>query len=151
MNSNFKDHIDQLPGQLRELVQSAPASFPLPEAPGIYVLSEAERHLYVGRTNNVRRRIKNHTRPSSGHNQATFAFRLARQATGRKEAEYSSTGSRQALLCDPAFAAAFEAAKARVRQMQVRFLQVAHPIQQALLEIYAAISLATPYNDFDTH
>ena len=35
--------------------------------------------------------------------------------------------------------------------MQVRYVQEADPLRQALLEIYAAVVLATPYNDFNTH
>ena len=49
------------------------------------------------------------------------------------------------------FRAAFEGAKARIREMDVRFVDEADPLRQTLLEIYAAVSLATPYNDFNTH
>ena len=52
---------------------------------------------------------------------------------------------------DPAFADAFTAAKARVRAMQVRYVEETDPHRQALLEMYASIVLATPYNDFNTH
>ena len=52
---------------------------------------------------------------------------------------------------DPAFASAFEVAKARIRAMQVRFVEVADPIRQTILEVYVALALSTPYNDFDTH
>ena len=149
MDATFRQHVEQLPAQLRQLMESEPLST-LPEAAGIYLMSEGRSHLYVGRTNNVRRH-KNHTRPSSGHNKATLAFRIAREVTGRTEAQYSRAGSRQALLADSQFSGAFDAAKTRVRRMHVRFIRVDHPVQQALLEIYAAISLSTPYNDFDNH
>jgi len=52
---------------------------------------------------------------------------------------------------DPAFRAAFDQAKTRIREMDVRFVEVANPVRQALLEIYVAVSLRTPYNDFRTH
>jgi len=52
---------------------------------------------------------------------------------------------------DPAFAQAFAAAKARIRQMDLRFVEENDPFRQALLEIYAAIALNTPHNDFETH
>lgn len=49
---------------------------------GVYLFSDGGRHLYVGRTNNLRRRLGGHCRPSATHSTATFAFRLAREQTG---------------------------------------------------------------------
>jgi hypothetical protein len=76
---------------------------------------------------------------------------LARERTGRLEASYSKKDSRKALQADPAFAAAFDEAKARIRKMDLRFVEEHDPLKQALLEIYVSIVLATPYNDFNTH
>jgi hypothetical protein len=80
-----------------------------------------------------------------------FAFRLARENTGRLEATYTPEGSRAALCADATFAAAFQKAKERVRSMDVRFVEETDPLRQALLEIYVSIVLKTPYNDFNTH
>jgi len=148
-------HIDKLDAQVDVLVAARAAragSLPrgMPDA-GVYLFSEGGQHLYVGRSNRIRQRIGNHTRPSSGHNQATFAFRLARQQTGKIDAVYSSSGSRQNLLDDAEFRAAFDEAKARVRAMDIRWIEEEDPIQQTLLEVYAAIRLGTSHNDFDTH
>lgn len=52
---------------------------------------------------------------------------------------------------NPEFVKAFDAAKARIRDMSLRFVEESDPIRQALLEIYTAVVLDTPYNDFDTH
>jgi hypothetical protein len=82
---------------------------------------------------------------------AAFAFRLAREQTGNLKASYKPEGSRADLMRDPAFVTAFETAKARIRNMDTRFVSEPQPVRQALLEIYAAIALETPYNDFDTH
>jgi hypothetical protein len=83
---------------------------------------------------------------------AAFAFRLAREATGNLTAAYrAGPNSRAGLMQDPAFVAAFDAAKARIRAMNLRFVEEADPVRQALLEIYTAVALRTPYNDFDTH
>jgi hypothetical protein len=76
---------------------------------------------------------------------------LARERTGRLEASYSKKDSRKALQEDPAFAAAFDEAKARIRKMDLRFVEEHDPLKQALLEIYVSIVLGTPYNDFNTH
>ncbi len=118
----------------------------------VYLFSEQGKNLYVGRTRHLKRRLREHSIPSAQHNQAVFAFRLARETTGRLVAAYSGEGRRASLATDDAaFAAAFTAAKARVRAMEVRYVEETEPLRQALLEIYAAVVLATPFNDFNTH
>lgn len=118
---------------------------------GIYLLSEGARHLYVGRTRDMRGRIGRQCKPGATHRMAAFAFRLAREATGNLSASYRPQGSRSALMQDPAFRFAFEQAKSRIRAMSLRFVEEKDPVRQAVLEIYVAVSLQTPYNDFDTH
>ena len=58
---------------------------------------------------------------------------------------------RKGLMEDPVFKAAFMAAKARIRNMDYRFVEETDQNTQALLEIYCAVVLSTPYNDFKTH
>jgi len=123
---------------------------PVPQA-CIYLFSEGTRHLYAGRTRHLRNRLRQHSTPAAQHNQAVFAFRLAREATGRLEASYTADGGRAALQLEPEFAAAFAEAKARIRRMDLRYVEESDPLRQALLEIYVSIVLKTPYNDFDTH
>ena len=118
---------------------------------GIYLFSEGNEHLYVGRTNTIRKRLQNHCRRSSGHNSATFAFRLARQMTGMTQATYATEGSRHHLERDPKFSEVFTTQKQRVKNMTVRFVSEPDPMRQALLEMYVAVSLGTPHNDFDNH
>jgi hypothetical protein len=118
---------------------------------GIYLFSEGDRHLYVGRTNRIRRRLAGHCRPSSNHFSATFAFRIAREETGLLKASYSPTGSRAALVTDSDFGPAFVRAKSRLANMDLRFVEESDPVRQALLEIYVAVALNTHYNDFDNH
>jgi predicted GIY-YIG superfamily endonuclease len=118
---------------------------------GIYLFSEGDRHLYIGRTNRIRKRLQNHCRQSGTHFTATFAFRIARHETGQSRASYKREGSRAQLCADPVFGPAFEAAKRRVGAMDIRFVEEVDPVRQALLEIYAATVLQTPFNDFDNH
>jgi hypothetical protein len=118
---------------------------------GIYLFSEGDRHLYVGRTNRLRNRLAGHCRPSSSHFSATFAFRVAREETGYVKASYSQANSRPALTIDPVFGPAFTRAKVRLSGMDLRFVEETDAIRQALLEIYVAVTLKTPYNDFDNH
>lgn len=117
----------------------------------IYLFSEGSRHLYVGRTRRLRQRLREHSIPSAQHNQAVFAFRLAREKTGRITAAYGTEGSRVTLCSDSEFNPAFVEAKKRVREMQVRYVEERDPLRQTLLEVYVAVVLKTPYNDFNTH
>src|SRR5262249_17388676 len=119
---------------------------------GVYLFSEADRHLYVGRSNNLRQRYKQHSSSWSQHNQAVFAFKLAREATGNITAVYGTgPGNRALLVNEPTFLAAFTEGKARVRRMSYRFVEEQDQTRQALLELYCAIVLKCPYNDFNTH
>ncbi len=83
---------------------------------------------------------------------AAFAFRLAREATGYVVATYKKgEGSRSGLMKDEDFVDAFTAAMERIRSMDLRFVEESNHVRQALLEIYVAVVLATPFNNFDTH
>ena len=119
---------------------------------GVYLFTENGRHLYMGRSRNLRGRYGLHCRPSATRDQASFAFQLAREQTGRTTVSYKGDqDSRAGLMQDPAFVAAFLAAKQRVRSMDYRCVEKVDRNRQALLEIYCAIILETPYNDFGTH
>ncbi len=155
MDEIFRKYIESLEPSFQRLTQMAPATVAtLPmDTPtsGIYLFSEAGRHLYVGRSNTIRKRLQIHCRPSSGHNSATFAFRLARQITGQTLATYTEQGSRSELQDDPVFGPVFIEQKKRVRNMNVRYVSEPDSMKQALLEMYVSVSLVTPHNDFDNH
>ncbi len=155
MDPEFKSLADSLEPKYRSLVGMAPVKYgTLPrEIPirGIYLFSEGNNHLYVGRTNRLRHRLRGHCAPSGSHFTATFAFRIARQETGRTKASYSKFGSRVELMKNVAFKSAFDKAKERIASMDIRFVEEPDPTRQALLEIYTATVLKTPYNDFENH
>ena len=121
---------------------------------GVYVFYEDDRPMYVGRVGSnskqtVRQRIRQHTIPSSGHNQATFAFRLLQEDLGLPVGHESD-------LTRPELAEKYKARfleqKQRVRNMEVRVVEIMDPVLQAVFEIYAALTLGTTrYNRFDTH
>jgi|SRR5208283_44085 len=118
----------------------------LPERRGLYVLSEGSVHLYVGITGNLSRRWNDHR--YGRESGATFAIKLAREKT-RHPPKYNSSEGLKALLKLPDFAAAFTEAKARVRQMDVRFLDAIEDDDDlAILEVYVARALGAAYNDF---
>jgi hypothetical protein len=152
MNETFRQHVEQLHPKFEALLRKPAvrlASLPKEAAtPGIYLFSEGPLHLYVGRSKNVRNRLKMHVGDPSG---ASFAFKLAREASGRQKATYAPEGSRTHLMTIPDFVQAFHAAKERIRAMDIRFVAEPDCNRQALLEIFATLALGTPYNDFETH
>jgi predicted GIY-YIG superfamily endonuclease len=155
MHDSFRHYAESLHPSFERLTSMQPVTIPaLPrDAPSqcIYLFSEDDRHLYVGRTRNLKQRLRQHSIPAAQHNQAVFAFRIAREVTGKKVAAYTTAGSRLALTQEEEFGTAFRSAKERIRGMQLRYVEEVDPLRQALLEIYASIVLLTPYNDFNTH
>jgi hypothetical protein len=117
--------------------------------PGVYLFTEDGRHMYCGRTKRTLRTwLREHSRPSV--KDAPFAFRLARQATGKTEVTYAAGDGRRELLADPDFVRELLRQKQRVAAMDIRYVGVAGPTTQALLEVYTSTVLKTPYNDFNT-
>ena len=156
IDPTFAVLVESLHSQLQHLLAINPllyGSLPrhMPKS-GVYLFTENGRHLYVGRSNTLRSRHGRHCRPGATYKQAAFAFQLAREVTGRIKASYRpGAESRKGLMADPIFATAFESAKARIRTMEYRYVEECDQNKQALLEIYCAVVLRTPYNDFGTH
>lgn len=156
MDPKFAALVETLAPKLECLLSVPPLRYgklplDMPDS-GVYLYTENGRHLYVGRSNVLRHRYGRHCRPGATHRQAAFAFQLAREKTGRTKASYKvGEASREGLMGDPAFAAGFAEAKERIRAMDYRYVEEADQNRQALLEIYCAVVLSTPYNDFGTH
>jgi hypothetical protein len=119
---------------------------------GVYLFSEGGFHLYVGRSNKIRSRYGHHCNPGASHKVAAFAFKLARETSGKMTASYKAgDDSRKGLMLNPDFIGAFTAAKARIREMDFRFVEETDQNAQALLEIYCTLALHARFNDFNTH
>ena len=155
MNLRFSAYVAVLPERLDTLLACSPlAPSSLPRGfsgAGVYLFSEAGRHLYVGRSDDLRCRIQTHVRPSSKRGQAAFAYRLAREIAGITEVSYKKLRPEEDWSLLEPFRSAFPASKERIRKMELRVVSEADPVLQTLLEVYVAISLDTPYNDFDNH
>jgi len=156
MNETFRLHIEALHPVYERLIVAAPFKYAdlarqrVPER-GIYLLTEGSRHLYVGRSDNIRQRLRGHCAGGATHHKAAFAFRLAREACGVQKASYKPEGSRADLMTKEHFQSAFKEQKARLREMDIRVVEEVDPNRQALLELYVSIALGTPYNDFANH
>lgn len=155
MNEQFRTFVEGLHPKFEKLMTMEPVvDGRLPKimpGSGIYLFSEGDAHLYIGRTRNLRRRYGQHCRPSSKHNHAPFAFKLAKKALGIGKASYRpGEGSRNGLSENAEFALAFSQSLARIRAMEFRFVEETDPTAQCLLEVYASVALQTPHNDFET-
>lgn len=156
MHPRFVEITSILESRLELLLQCEPRVFgELPTSmpsSGVYPFSEGSSHLYVGRSNRLRERYFLHCRPGSRHNQASFAYKLAREKLGIARPSYAVGDlNRASLALSTDFVTAFAEAKARVRRTHYRFVGEPGQTRQALLEAYCVIALETPYNDFDTH
>lgn len=151
---NFGEQIAQLRDLLDLLLaceSMGDDGSPLPSAPGVYLFSEGHRALYVGQTRKLRLRMRNHRNASSDHNQASFAFLLARSLVVEQDRVFNLERTRAQLRDDPVFAAAFDRAKTMVRLMALRFVTIENAVLRTLFEVYAAVALGTPHNSFETH
>lgn len=153
MDATFKALIAELHIKYEELLGMLPVRVDTvpDDAPegGVYLFAESGVNLYVGRTRrSLRTRIRGHVRDAVG---CPFAWRLAREVTGNIRASYRTEGSRRGLLSRPEFAAAYAAARRRIRGMEVRYVGEADPLKQALLEIDVAVGSKAKHNDFGTH
>ena len=148
----FQKMIDNLPVLLDRL-RNGPAMHRngLRNIPknGIYAFYEDGEPIYIGRSSNMRNRLMSHGRPSSGHQTATFAFILA--VKDAKARGVDTSRSRDELQNDSDFDRLYSSSKSRVRDMQVRVVEIDDAIEQTVFEVYAALALETPYNTFENH
>jgi hypothetical protein len=155
MNEQFRIFVEGLHPKFEKLMTMEPViNGKLPKnmpKSGIYLFSENGKHLYIGRTRNLRSRYSQHSRPSSKHNNAPFAFKLAKKQLNIGKATYKpGEGSRLGLSANVEFALAFSQALSRIRAMEFRYVEETDPTAQCLLEVYASVALQTPHNDFET-
>lgn len=162
MDSVFARAVDSLVPSFNQLMAMKPIRgerFPLNGQPrnqkvaGVYLMSEGDVHLYVGRSNSIVDRFYAHRRASSGDGVAAFAYRLACLTSGRTTVSYVSghPDNRKIKMADSEFLEHFSEAKARIRLMDFRYVEEADPVKQAILEVYCAVALGTPHNTFDNH
>ncbi len=83
MHPRFLEKVEGLHASYEKLIAMTPHAGTLPPTNipvgGVYLFSEGDEPLYVGRSNRLRERYFLHTRNGSRHNQASFAFRIAVQ------------------------------------------------------------------------
>ncbi|HEY9083706.1 MAG: hypothetical protein COA31_005470 [Flavobacteriales bacterium] len=152
MNKIFQERIDKLSSQFvtlqncksikRDNLSSVPNR-------GIYLFIVKGIPIYVGRTNRMRARLLEHSRPSSKHNAASFAFKLAKEQANKMCIDTKL--KRSALVKDKKFNKLFSKSKQQVAAMDIKYIEINNPIEQYLFELYVSEMLKTPYNDFENH
>ena len=155
MEERFRRMAESLHASFERLMAMEPLSGVAPSRAttpksGIYLFSEGNSHLYVGRSNRIAERYRLHCGPSAKENQASFAWKLTAEVMEHKATYRKGEGRKDKILI-PEFANAFRLAKERIRAMDYRFVEETDQTRQALLEAYVCIALGTPYNDFNTH
>lgn len=149
--------VAELPALLERLLTSpkrpraehSPAT--IPKLAGVYLFSDAAaRPVYVGQSRNLSNRLAQHTRESSSHVSASFAFNIAkREAAGLG---INIVEFRKALVARDDFNEQFLAAKRAVAKMPVQFAVEEHADLRTVFEVYATYALSTQeYNSFETH
>jgi hypothetical protein len=151
MNPTFASRAEAVPKLFAVLKESAPfvekGLIAQGKRAGIYAFFENDAPQYVGRTRNRQQRLRDHI--SANHYTATFAFKMARRKLGLP-ATYNKI-ARALLQNDPSFRPEFLRQIERVNAMQLRFVDIADPVHQYLVELYAHLEYALPLDEFDTH
>jgi hypothetical protein len=111
---------------------------------GCYVLLREGKPLYVGISRTVVQRLRQQGTGNT-HFDASLAYLMATVETGH-------TMKRPDAMQDPAFRAAFDQAKAVLRDCSVAFIDIDNPLELYLFEAYCAMELDTcEWNTFRTH
>jgi hypothetical protein len=113
----------------------------IPAAPGVYLFSRQGEPVHVGEAADLRRRLAEQCRPSSGHTKATLAFAIARRAARREGIDVDGPPAR--LATSDAFAPYFTRAKETVAELPVRFLEVESAEVRTVFKVYVSLALGT--------
>ncbi|MFA5267954.1 MAG: hypothetical protein WC379_08275 [Methanoregula sp.] len=154
MNARFQKSLELLPVYMDQLnnskIYSREDSRLFPDK-GIYAFFENGNALYVGCTDRMKERVKEHGRLGSRHNSATFAFILAKEEAEKSPKKIDLEQDRDVLERDPAFKPIYDEMKERVSKMQIKVVEVEDPVEQTFFEVYAALELGTLYNEWRCH
>lgn len=150
MHQKFSEHLENVVALYAELTEQEAKAFPggAPAKPGIYLFLHEEKPERVGRSKNLRNRLRNHLRPD--HNSGAYAFKRARHRFGTK-ATYKKGAGRKELQGDPLFYALFLEEIERLKTLTIKWIVVENDVDQYLLELYAAMELDLLLDEFGTH
>ena len=151
--TEWEHSLERVEYAYRQLVDADPTGLDVrpssvPMAGGVYLISEGDTPLYVGRTRNLQRRLRDHL--STSVIKAALAVRIARTEADLPANHKPERSALQLYRTSDRFRAEFDDARRRIGTMQARYVLVEDDVDQTLLEICAAVELNTPYNSFRT-
>lgn len=146
LTEDFEQLLDQLVSGHVYRCGERPAP---PVRPGVYVFAHGPVVVHVGRTRNLQARRRDQTGPANDHFSATAAFRLAVAKATADHADLPVT--RELLALDERFVPYFKEAKAHLRDLDFRCVEIADPPKQAMFEMFASIALGLPREIWNTH
>ena len=151
MRPEFQEITDKLEPLLVELLTSPKLKLgQLATVPdnGVYVFYEHNEPIYVGRSNRMPKRIREHGAESSKHGAATFALKLLRKKLDDPGGHSPKYARKKIEEC---FGEQYAEERNRVRKMQFQVIEIKNQRVQYVFEAYAIISLGTTeYNSFVT-
>ncbi len=155
MNERFKKLTDRMPSRLQSLLEQPPIAIDdigITQVPqkGVYIFFEDNKPIYVGRSNRLKERLREHSQRGSDRYSATLAFRIAKKSVSAIRIKGKKQTNEQ-LMKNSDFVKEFVAAKERISRAKIRFVEVEDQIEQAMFEIYAHLELGTELNDFTNH
>jgi len=116
---------------------------------GVYVFYDDDKVKYVGKTDNLERRLKEHASENAKNNNAGFAFKLARlEWDENKNNKSNRKFTRRELEEMELFKPHFDEAKKAVRKMQMKYVEIDNPYHQYLFEFWLAVKLKAEHNHF---
>ena len=151
MNAKFEKIINTFPALMEKLNKSHFITREdLKKIPdrGIYVFYDGKKPIYVGRSERLKSRLREHSNQSSSQTSATFAFNLAKSRA--KKLGIDISGNRKILEQDPHFLPIYKEEKTRVSKMKIKVIRINRQIKQTIFEVYASIELQTK-QDWGTH
>ena len=150
MNNAFQGAIGNLKPLMDELKGSEEHEWNdsrLAPGNGVYVFYEKGEPIYVGRSNRMPSRIREHGANSSDRHSATFALKLLLDTLpkpiGKTKKDVQENHPEE-----------YRQQRERVRKMTFRAVSISDQLEQTLFEIYAILELLgkdPKYNDFGTH
>ena len=151
MNAAFQDIVKQMEPLLKTLEECPAIPWDnlrgIPQE-GVYAFYEHGEPIYVGRSNGMRQRIRQHGAVSSRHGSATFAFKLLLEKKG-EPGRHRSSAPRKEL--EERHSEEYSRQRERIRNMTVRVVEIEDQRVQAVFETYAILALGTTrYNTFHT-
>jgi len=147
--SIFESILVEMPNYEKQLeeIQRSEITKKLQNKKGVYVFYENNIAVYVGKTDNLGRRLKEHARNSSKNNDANFAFKIAK-LEWKLNNKTAIKITRKILDETETFLPHFDKAKKTVGNMKMKFVEIDDPNHQYLFEFWLAIKLSTKYNQF---